>query len=87
VAEKRTHPELKEPMRKTISGLIALISFALVFTLVYICWRAVWGSFFWLWDHYHYFRVFLFLCFCVGFYYLGRWSERQQHRKRPRTQV
>ena len=33
-------------MRKTISGLITLISFALVFSLVYIGWRVVWGSFF-----------------------------------------
>ena len=79
MAEKRIDPELEQPMRKTISGLIALIGFALVFSLVYICWRAVWGSFFWLWDHYYYFRLFLFLCSCTGFYYLGRLSER--HRK------
>jgi hypothetical protein len=81
VAEKRIDPELEQPMRKTISGLIGLISCALVFTLVYILWRAGWGSFFWLWDHYYYFRLFFFLCSCAGFYYLGRWSERERHRK------
>src|ERR1700687_5969443 len=87
VAKKEIHPELEKTMRKTISGLIALIGFALVFSLVYICWRAVWGSFFWLWDNYYYFRVFLFLCSCVCFYYLGRLSERARHRKRPPTQL
>ncbi|HUC28347.1 MAG TPA: hypothetical protein VMR80_02140 [Candidatus Acidoferrum sp.] len=68
-------------MRNTILGLIGLAGCALIFTLVYILWRAALGSFFRLWDHYYYFRVFFFLCSCAGFYYLGRWSERQRHRK------
>ncbi len=67
-------------MRKIISGLIGLIGCALVFTLVYFLWRAVFGSLFWLWDHYYYFRVFCFLCSCAVCYYLGRWREWDRHR-------
>jgi hypothetical protein len=76
VAEKRINPKPEYPMRKFISGLIALVSCALVFALVYILWRVLWGSFYWLWDNYYYFRVFVFLCSCAICYQLGRWSER-----------
>jgi len=62
-------------MRNTILGLIG---FTLVFALIYILWRVFWGNFFWLWDKFYYFRVFVFLCSCAGSYYLGRWSGRHR---------